>query len=136
MNSQIGLGVLINSLGGTEETAKAITEASGKVIQSCWLNENKLNIQFADGACLRVWDDGQSCCETRYMRTDDELTSIEGEVFIGLERKDASNVTDEYGEVHEVQFLDVITDRSRVQISNHNEHNGYYGGFWVAAEWA
>jgi hypothetical protein len=33
--------------------------------------------------------------------------------------------------VHEVAFLEVTTDRGVFQMKNHNEHNGYYGGFLI-----
>lgn len=135
MNNQIGLGVLINSLDVSTETVEALRDAIGATIQNAWIGDNRLQIQFTDGRKLIVYDDGQSCCETRYMSTDDELSSLSGEVFVGLEKKSAPNISDEYGE-HEVEFLDIITNRSRAQIANHNEHNGYYGGFWIAARWA
>ena len=50
-----------------------------------------------------------------------------------FELKDAPDIEDEWGEVHEVQFLDVKTDKGVFQMSSHNEHNGYYGGFWIIA---
>jgi hypothetical protein len=34
---------------------------------------------------------------------------------------------------HEVEFLEVLTDRDMVTFEAHNEHNGYYGGFWLKA---
>ena len=46
------------------------------------------------------------------------------------------NVSDDGNndEIHEIQFLDVKTSKGVFQISNHNVHNGYYGGFWVIAD--
>lgn len=35
--------------------------------------------------------------------------------------------------MHEVQFLHVKTSKGSFAVSNHNEHNGYYGGFNVEA---
>ena len=36
-------------------------------------------------------------------------------------------------DVHEIQFLDVKTDKGIFQMANNNEHNGYYGGFLIEA---
>ena len=41
---------------------------------------------------------------------------------------------DDIGEKHEVQFLEIKTDRGVLTMANHNEHNGWYGGFWIVAE--
>jgi len=30
-----------------------------------------------------------------------------------------------------VQFLTIITDNGTFTVSNHNIHNGYYGGFFI-----
>jgi hypothetical protein len=67
------------------------------------------------------------------MRTDDDLNYFVGAKLTGGEIKDAPDVPDKYG-YHEVQFLEIQTDRGVFTISSHNEHNGYYGGFWLRAE--
>jgi hypothetical protein len=36
--------------------------------------------------------------------------------------------------VHETQFLIVDTTKGSFTIVNHNEHNGYYGGFGLVAQ--
>ena len=54
---------------------------------------------------------------------------------MSIELRDAPNVEDdEYGNVHEVQFLVVTTSKGAFTIETHNEHNGYYGGFFIEAE--
>lgn len=128
----LGLGVMIQSLGGNEETVKAITSSLGKVIEKVSLNDNKLIFQFTDDTELKMFDDGQSCCESRYMRTDDDLSEFAGATLLDFELKSAPNIKDEYG-VHQIQFLDVKTSKGVFQMANHNEHNGYYGGFWIVA---
>ena len=127
-----GFGVMIQSLGGNERTLNAIKLSLGKVIKKVSIDENELVFNFTDDTKLRVYDDGQSCCEDRYMRTDDDLSDFVGSTLMDFELKDAPNIEDKYGE-HEVQFLDVKTSDGIFTISNHNEHNGYYGGFWVVA---
>jgi hypothetical protein len=131
----IGIGVMIQTLGGNKETVSAVQSALNKTIEKTWLDEeeNKLYFRFSDGTGLCLFDDGQSCCEERYMRTDDDLREFAGAKLLDFELKDAPNQEDEWGE-HEIQFLDVVTDKGVFQIANHNEHNGYYGGFWIIAK--
>lgn len=131
---QLGVGAMLGFLGGNEETINAINTSLNKKIKKVWLDQeaNKLRFEFEEGAALHLWDDGQSCCENRYMRTDDDLTEYSGATLQGFELKSAPSIEDEYGD-HEVQFLDVKTDKGIFQMANHNEHNGYYGGFWIIA---
>mgnify|MGYP003408392428 FL=1 len=128
----LGLGVMIQSLGGNEDTVNAVTSSLGKVIDAVYLSDNRLVFQFGDNTKLIMYDNGQSCCETRYMRTDDDLTEYYGATLLDFELKSAPNMADEYGD-HEVQFLDVKTSKGIFQMANHNEHNGYYGGFYIVA---
>ena len=130
---QTGLGVMLNFLGGNEETVSAIKASIGNTITSIALDEKSIVIGLSNGTKLKLWDDGQSCCESRYMSCDDDLQSFIGDKLVDIELKDAPNIEDEYGE-HQVQFLDIITDKSRFQIANHNEHNGWYGGFSISAQ--
>ena len=128
----LGLGVIIHSLGLNEDTVNAVTSSLGKVIDAVYLSDNRLVFQFGDNTKLIMYDNGQSCCETRYMRTDDDLTEYYGATLLDFELKSAPNMADEYGD-HEVQFLDVKTSKGIFQMANHNEHNGYYGGFYIVA---
>lgn len=135
--SQLGIGVMINRIfaGGEEASAQAMREAIGKRIASLTLNENdELVVLFCDGYELRICDNGQSCCESRYMRTDDNLNDYVGGTFDDAGLRDAPDVQspDGYGS-HEVQFLVIKTSRGQFVMSSHNEHNGYYGGFSIEA---
>jgi hypothetical protein len=103
----------------------------GKVIDSVNLNGDELHFVFADGTKMKLWDDGQSCCESRYMMTDDDLSIYSGTVLVSIEVRDAPDMEDEYGNMHEVQFLEVMTNNGCFTMATHNEHNGYYGGFSV-----
>lgn len=129
-----GLGVMIQALGGNEETVKAHNLAVGRVIQSVALEPKdgakNLVLTFSDGSTLTATDDGQSCCESRYMTCDDDLTSFVGDELVGLSLEDGPDVGSEY-DYHEQQFLKVQTSRGSFTVANHNEHNGYYGGFWI-----
>lgn len=130
--SNPGMGVMIGMLGGNAETVAAYNESVGKTISGLALDEEGgfITIDFNDGTNLRVADEGQSCCENRYMRTDDDMQHFVGAKLTGLEIKEAPDEPDEYGD-HEVQFLEVQTDRGVFTMASHNEHNGYYGGFWI-----
>jgi hypothetical protein len=133
--SNLGFGVMIGLLSGNEETVNAVKSSLGKEIASVHLDseKNSLGFKFTDGTSLYLWDDGQSCCESRYMRTDDKLSDFTGATLLDLELKKAAPINDsEYGD-HEIQFLDVKTSKGTFQMASHNEHNGYYGGFHIIA---
>ena len=138
MSGQPGMGVLIAMLGGNEDSAKTLAEAVGKTISALKIDPTvgdagALVFAFTDGTGIRLRDDGQSCCEHRYMHTDDALADFMGAQLLGAEIRNAPSIPDEWGE-HEVQFLIVKTSIGEFTVETHNEHNGYYGGFWVVAE--
>lgn len=123
---------MISMLSGNKETVKALEACHGEEISNAELDQdNGIKIYFKNGKTLHLWDDGQSCCEHRYMRTDDKLGEMKGQFFQYASIKEAPNIDD--GECHEVQFLEIQTDRQTFTMSSHNEHNGYYGGFSIVA---
>ena len=127
-----GMGVMLHRLSGNEQIVNTFKAAIGKTIASLKLcDDEALHIGFDDGSGIRFYDDGQSCCESRYMRTDDDLSTFVGAKLTGAEIKEAPDVQNEHGESHEVQFLEIQTDRGVFTMSSHNEHNGYYGGFAI-----
>ena len=145
--THLGMGVMINSLSisRNRETAEALKAAVGKTIQDISIGEEKaewstpdtLRFTFTDGSGLKIWDDGQSCCEHRYMYTDDELTDFYGAEFRDAEVRDGpSESPDGWGEVKESQFLIITTSVGQFTVVNYNEHNGYYGGFLIQASTA
>ena len=110
-------------------------DAKGKRIKSALLTtEDQLVLTFDDESTLTISDELQCCCESRYMRTDDNLDDLIGCRLLDLEIKQAPDIEDEY-EVHEVEFLEVKTDKGCITMASHNEHNGYYGGFCVTAKY-
>ena len=134
-----GFTVMLKMLSGNEKTATCLQKAIGKEIKRVFLDEenNSLRFVFTDGSRIRVWDDGQSCCECRYMQTDDDLTAFSGASLLGMELKDApfpEKKDDDCDDVHEVQFLDVKTSLGVFTMASHNEHSGYYGGFAIEVE--
>lgn len=140
--SQPGMSVMIRQLFGTTNK-KAIdpAELKGQIIKSIELNEtadpNELKITFLDGGILTLSDQGQSCCELRYMRTDDNVKDFEDSELLGIALENAPDPVkgeDDYGD-HEIQFLRISTSKGVLVLSNHNEHNGYYGGFALEASY-
>lgn len=130
-----GIRVILSYLGGNKESAEAFQAAMGKEISSLSLGEDEaLHMVFADGSKLAVYDDGQSCCESRYMRTDDDLAFYVGAKLLGGTVKDGPTAKDEYDDEHEIQFLEIQTSKGVITFTSHNEHNGYYGGFAIRAK--
>jgi len=129
---QLGLGVMIGLLGGNEESVSAWRNAVGKKISALALKDDALHFRFVDGTTLTLADEGQSCCEHRYMVTDDDLAHFIGARLRNAEVRSAPPVEDKYGE-HEVAFLVVKTSKGSFTMATHNEHNGYYGGFLIRA---
>jgi hypothetical protein len=126
------MGVMIGMLGGNKDTVDAIKGSLGKKLTGIALTEDRLVMTFVDKSILTIQDSGQSCCESRYMRTDDNLAKYVGGKLMDVTLESAPDSPDEYGQ-HEVQFLHVKTGKGSFTMSSHNEHNGYYGGFWITA---
>ena len=134
MTNMPGMGVMIGMLSGNKETVDSWQSAKGKTIQDVALRNDKLHFRFSDGTGIVVFDDGQSCCEARYMQTDDELSHFVGATLLDAEIKNGPDEADEWGEVHETAFFEVKTSLGCFTVVTHNEHNGYYGGFWIVVE--
>lgn len=134
--SNLGVGVMLHKLMGNDGGA-IFQAAIGKTITSLVLDagENSaadmLRFTFEDGSKIAIYDAGQSCCEHRYMHTDDDLAYHVGAQLVSGELRDGPEVSGEYGEYTECQFLLITTSRGVFTIANYNAHNGYYGGFAV-----
>ncbi len=112
---------------------KAITKVENDVESvSLWFNDIGIKLR----------DNGQSCCEHRFMSTDDNPQSMVGQELREIEIADGPNLNDESysllkgkdtasDEPHDTQFLKIKTDQQTITFVNHNEHNGYYGGFSI-----
>lgn len=131
---QPGIGVMIGYLAGNAESVEAFKGALGKTISALTLgDDDALHFGFEDGSKIKLFDDGQSCCESRYMRTDDNLSDYIGAQLLDAEIKDGPTQEGECGDEHEIQFLEVRTSKGCFTMASHNEHNGYYGGFLIRA---
>lgn len=109
----------------------------GKTVQSArivhsYVKDEELHITCDDGTVVRVVDDGQICCEYRYITCDDDLDCLIGGTLIDIMEKEVAIGEDEYHEneeYHEIAFVEIQTTKGCATIATHNEHNGYYGGF-------
>lgn len=130
MSNHLGFGVMIGMLSGNDESVRAFKGAIGKEITAFNLSEDELLFTLSDGSRIKIADGGQSCCEHRYMHSDDDIQAFVGANLMMAEVREAPSIEDEYG-AHEVAFLVVTTSRGAFTVETHNEHNGYYGGFWI-----
>lgn len=130
MKNNLGVGVMLNMLFG-EDGYQHFKDVIGKTIKKVWLAEDVLNLQFEDDSSIYIRDDGQSCCEYRYMQTDDILEDFIGAQLVDGEIREGPAQEEEYGEAHEIQFLAIKTSKGNFTMASHNEHNGYYGGFSI-----
>lgn len=94
------------------------------------VEDHTLQIELDNGDLIEACDEGQACCEHRYMTTDDDLEYFVGSELVDIEIRNGG-YQDEGWDVHEVEFLLITTSLGVFTIENHNEHNGYYGGFNV-----
>jgi hypothetical protein len=83
---------------------------------------------------LVIHDDARSCCEERFLDTDDDLSYFIGSKLIGFEERDVEiEKEDDHDECHEVTFIEVETSKGSFTVQAHNQHNGYYGGIFLKA---
>lgn len=123
----IGIGAMLHYLrGGSDQSASTYY---GRHVAQATMTDDRLRLAFTDGSAIDIWDNGQSCCEVRYMTTDDDVSSLVGGRLIRVEAKEGPEAENKHGECHEQVFVEVATDKGFITIVNHNEHNGYYGGF-------
>lgn len=129
MSDYPGIGVMIQQLCGDRESVAAFTAALGKTITAIALTDDRLHLEFSDQTAIDFVDDGQSCCECRYLYSDDNLSASIGGTLLSAELVNAPPKEDD--DTHEVRFLHVKTSKGVFTVEAHNEHNGYYGGFAV-----
>lgn len=110
----------------------------GRPIAAASVEDEALCVRFVGGGALRIWDNGQACCESRYMTTDDDLPSFVGAKVVSLEAVKGPDISCEewsYNEFHEQMFVKLETTAGTITLVTHNEHSGYYGGFDVETRW-
>jgi hypothetical protein len=130
MSGSPGFGVMINALFGNNG-AKVFNAAVGKTITSAKMEKDALHLVFSDGSGISIYDDGQSCCENRYMTCEDNLAYFVGAQLLDAEVNEGPSISSEWGEPHDTAFLVIRTTKGVITATTHNEHNGYYGGFSI-----
>jgi hypothetical protein len=133
---QLGMGVMIHRLFGgsgglTPEQYDGLLQ---REIKGVALEDNAVKILLDGAGTLVLTDEGQSCCENRYITTDDDLPYFVGSRLMDVELGEHRSTDSEYGNEHEIQFLNVKTSKGVITFETHNEHNGYYGGFAITAK--
>jgi len=121
-----GIGAMLHQLGGGSE--QSVEKYLGRKITKAEFKNDTFTLTFSDGISIDITDQGQSCCEHRYMTCDDEITSLVGQSLKHVIVKETDRRTSDY-DCHEVCFLEVQGDKSSITFATHNVHNGYYGGF-------
>jgi hypothetical protein len=144
---RLGMGVLLHmlgdsgALGGTPRKEEdALADVKGGEIVSVALDDSgnggdgALVFTLAGGWTLTITDQGRSCCESRYMKCDDDLDAFCGSTLQDITIECGGIQEGEWGDCHEIQFLLVHTSVGIFTVNTHNEHNGYYGGFYMTAK--
>jgi hypothetical protein len=128
----LGMGVMIRQLcGDGGKSLHAYELIKGQTITSIRLVENEILLSLPNEKKVKITDEGQSCCEHRYITTDDDLPYYDGAVLHEVELGEYKSEDSEYDDSHDIQFLELRTSKGVVTFATHNEHNGYYGGFAI-----
>ena len=91
--------------------------------------ELAISVEIGDGVgTIRIRDDGQNCCELRWITCDDDVGSFAGARLLSVEWRPGPKSIEGY-DVYETAFVRVVTSRGDIVLCTHNQHNGYYGGF-------
>lgn len=94
--------------------------AVGKQITSAYKSDNQICINFIDNSKLLIFDDGQSCCEHRYLTCDDYLEGMIGEFFSSISTTCCDNLDSSEDMYHEVRFVTIYTNRDHYTACTHN----------------
>lgn len=108
------------------------SEVIGKEILGTRIYNNEEVLLILEGGySVYLRDDGQSCCETRYITCDDNLSDLIGSKFTHIKelKHTTTDESDEYENEHEITFIEIRAGDTLCTVCTHNEHNGYYGGF-------
>jgi hypothetical protein len=127
----LGIGVMISELSGGNRNHP--NKYIGKKITNATYDDHYFELEFEGGQKIHIVDDGQSCCEYRYITCDDDLDDLIGYALLGIEEKPGPEYDEDY-DVHETMFVEIMSSGGGVTFTTHNEHNGYYGGFALKIE--
>ena len=105
----------------------------GKRVLSVWLNEQRSTLHIETVDKWHEYHADGDCCSWSWWYRVKGLAALVGhtvhaEADGGCDDVDPKE-ENKCGKAHEIVFLEVCTENAIVTFSNHNEHNGYYGGF-------
>ena len=93
-----------------------------------------LLIRFQNGCEIAVYDqENQRCCEQRFIKTADDLSSLVGELFVRLDVVDVENPEPyvdnevERDDCIDQTFIKIQTNRDSATVNAYNLSNGHYG---------
>lgn len=109
-------------------------ELYGRKIYKSVFKDDELILGIDGIGKVRLFDDGQSCCENRYATCDDDAESLVGGTLISISTENSEVSEDGDHDCHEVSFVTIQTDKGFIKLTSHNVHNGYYGGFSISVE--
>ena len=113
---------------------ETVVKFVGKVVAQAYFTDYRIKLVFADDSAVELYDNGQLCCEHRYMTCDDEFEDlVGGKLTEVLVRAGGCTDLDEWN-CDETMFMEIRTDKDFVTVCTHNTHNGYYGGFNLIAK--
>lgn len=109
-------------------------EYYGNIIRGAHFFESKIILFFTD--YIVAIEDKQSCCETRYFHTDDNIADLIGKHLNRIEQKNTvyGKDDDTYGNVTAITFLEIQAGTDCVSFAAYNRHNGYYGSVNIEIE--
>lgn len=86
---QPGIGAMIHILSGGSDHDPS--EYYGNKIVAARLDKEadpeRVEIVFDGGKTIHIWDNGQSCCESRYITCDDDWAVLIGGKLLAIETK-------------------------------------------------
>lgn len=101
----------------------------GKEICYGEIDSDRIILEFSDGTRVKIFDDAEYCCETRYITCDDDIKVLFGQKLVNFKIKNYTCKSNSCHNDHEEVFIDIQTDQDCITFTSHNEHNGYYSGF-------
>lgn len=141
-----GFGFNLRLLFGSDgHTETAVLDSAGKTIRAITLADGEsdwstgMAFLFTDDTAVIFYDGARSCCEHRFMTTDDDLAPFVGATFMDVALSEKNTPDGEGqsewddGEQHEWCFVDFTTSMGVFTSTMHDRHNGYYGGIALAA---
>lgn len=104
----------------------------GKKIKGIFYDYWQITITFEDKNILIIDLEREPvCCEEIFIdtdNTDDEIKELSGSILKDIEIRESA-INDSEWSAHDVQFLEISTDKGFLTFKTHVIHNGYYGGF-------